>query len=133
MTAERFVWVPFEVDKKFDGLRIDQFLSQRLIGYSRNKVQKILEEARVLKAGRVAKANVRVRTGDKIDIAYLRRQEIAPALEVTEMTFFCLECSTFGMKACATRIAPRVFTSKSRRAGSQRPRSAGRSPSRSPR
>jgi hypothetical protein len=42
-----WVWVPFEVDKKFDGWRIDQFLTERLTGYSRNKVQKILLDARV--------------------------------------------------------------------------------------
>jgi len=45
MTAERWVWVPFEVDKKYDGYRIDRFLSQRLAGYSRNKVQNILAAA----------------------------------------------------------------------------------------
>jgi len=49
VTAQRWVWVPFEVDKKFDGYRIDRFLTQRLIGYSRSKIQAILEEARVLK------------------------------------------------------------------------------------
>src|SRR5439155_13012522 len=48
-TEERWVWVPFEVDKKYDGYRIDRFLAQRLAGYSRNKVQGILAAARVLK------------------------------------------------------------------------------------
>ena len=28
--SERWVLVPFEVDKKFDGFRIDRFLAQRL-------------------------------------------------------------------------------------------------------
>jgi 23S rRNA pseudouridine1911/1915/1917 synthase len=73
--GERWVWVPFEVDKKFDGYRIDRFLAQRLIGYSRSKVQSILSDARVLKEGRKAKSNSKVRTGDKIQIAYLRREE----------------------------------------------------------
>ncbi len=89
MSEERWVWVPFEVDKKFDGYRIDRFLAQRLIGYSRNKVQGILAEARVLKENRApdgrrsppevwrspAKPNTKVRTGDKVSIAYLRRPE----------------------------------------------------------
>ena len=75
MTGERWVWVPFEVDKKFDGYRIDRFLTQRLVGYSRSKIQTILEEARVLKGDRPAKANTKVRTGEKIQIAYLRRPE----------------------------------------------------------
>ena len=70
-----WVWVPFEVDKQYDGYRIDRFLSQRLIGYSRSKVQSILEAARVLKGDRPAKANTKVRTGEKIQIAYLRRPE----------------------------------------------------------
>ncbi len=73
--VEQWVWVPFEVDKKFDGYRIDRFLSQRLLGYSRSKVQGILAEARVLKGDRPAKANTKVRTGEKIQIAYLRRPE----------------------------------------------------------
>ncbi|MFA5976205.1 MAG: RluA family pseudouridine synthase [Elusimicrobiota bacterium] len=80
---ERWIQVPFEVDKKFDGFRIDQFLSQRLIGYSRNKVQKILTESRVMKAGRLAKPNTRVNTGDHITIAYLRRPETPPPVDRT--------------------------------------------------
>jgi len=79
MSEERWVWVPFEVDKKYDGFRIDRFLAQRLVGYSRHKVQGILEEARVIKESRPAKPNTKVRTGDKIQIAYLRRPE--PPLE----------------------------------------------------
>lgn len=83
MVVERWVWVPFEVDKKFDGLRIDQFLSRRLAGYSRNKVRKILDESRVLKGGFPAKPNTRVRPGDKITIAYLRRPEVPPPADRT--------------------------------------------------
>jgi 23S rRNA pseudouridine1911/1915/1917 synthase len=76
MAAEDpWVWVPFEVDKKFDGCRIDQFLAHRLTGYSRNRVQKILEEARVHKEGKPAKNHGRVKTGDKIEVAYQRRPE----------------------------------------------------------
>ena len=74
-TGERWVWVPFEVDKKYDGYRIDRFLTQRLMGYSRSKIQGILAEARVLKENRPAKPNTKVRSGDKIQIAYLRRPE----------------------------------------------------------
>jgi 23S rRNA pseudouridine1911/1915/1917 synthase len=80
---ESWVWVPFEVDKKYDGYRIDRFLSQRLVGYSRSKVQTILADARVLKEGRPAKANTKVRTGDKIQIAYLRRPEAPLAAQAS--------------------------------------------------
>jgi len=67
--------VPFEVDKKYDGWRIDQFLAQRLIGYSRSQVQKMLADTRIHKEGRPAKANTRVKTADKILIAYQRQPE----------------------------------------------------------
>src|SRR5258706_201903 len=80
-TEERWIWVPFEVDKKYDGYRIDRFLAQRLAGYSRNKVQGILAAARVLKEKKPAKANTKVRTGEKVEIAYLRRPEQALSQE----------------------------------------------------
>jgi 23S rRNA pseudouridine1911/1915/1917 synthase len=75
MSEVRWVWVPFEVDKKYDGYRIDRFLAQRLAGYSRSKVQGILAAARVLKEKKPAKANTKVHTGEKVEIAYLRRPE----------------------------------------------------------
>jgi 23S rRNA pseudouridine1911/1915/1917 synthase len=75
LPQEQWVWVPFEVDKLFDGYRIDRFLAQRLHSYSRHKVQKILEEARVMKEGRLVRASSKVRTGDKIQVAYLRQPE----------------------------------------------------------
>ena len=70
-----WIWVPFEVDKKFDGLRVDQFLSCRLGGYSRNQVQKILTGARVMKGGRLLRPSSKVHGGEKIEVAYLRRPE----------------------------------------------------------
>lgn len=73
--TEQWVWVPFEVDKRFDGFRIDRFLSQRLVAYSRSKVQKILAEGRIVKAGRPSRASHKVHSGDKILIAYPRRSE----------------------------------------------------------
>lgn len=73
--AQTWVWVPFEVEKQFDGYRIDRFLARRLQSYSRSEVQKILEGARVVKRGRPVRASSKVRAGDKIQIAYLRRPE----------------------------------------------------------
>lgn len=77
--SAQWVWVPFEVEKKFDGWRIDQFLAERLTGYSRSKVQKILDDARVHKDGRPAKTHSRIKTGDKVEVAYLRKPEKALA------------------------------------------------------
>ncbi len=83
-TDAGWVWVPFEVDKKFEGYRIDRFLAQRLKGYSRSKVQGILAEARVLKEERPAKAHGKVRAGDKIQVSYPRKDEkpLAPGVSL---------------------------------------------------
>ena len=40
--TDGWVWVPFTVDKKFDGYRLDRFLAGRLESYTRARVQKIL-------------------------------------------------------------------------------------------
>jgi 23S rRNA pseudouridine1911/1915/1917 synthase len=75
MTGDQWVWVPFEVDAKYDGYRIDRFLSQRLIAYSRSRVQKILAESRVMIGDRLVRPSAKVRAGEKIRIAYPRRPE----------------------------------------------------------
>jgi 23S rRNA pseudouridine1911/1915/1917 synthase len=79
--TEEWVWVPFEVEKKFDGLRIDRFLTQRLTSYSRSKIQKILSNARVMKGERLVRASTKVFAGEKISVAYLRRPEEPLAAE----------------------------------------------------
>lgn len=75
MPEERWIWVPFQVDKRFHGYRIDRFLAERLTGYSRTRVQKILAEARVHKNNKPAKPNSRVAASDQVDVAYRRRPE----------------------------------------------------------
>jgi len=85
---ECWVWVPFEVDKNYDGYRIDRFLAQRLTAYSRQKVQKILSESRVVKGGQPVKASARVRSGDKIQIAYPRRPEAPLAADASIPVLF---------------------------------------------
>src|SRR3954471_4827296 len=74
-TDLEWVWVPFEVDKRYDGLRVDGFLAQRLGGYTRGKVQKILKDARVLRGAQTLKPSARVRSGDRLLIAYPRKPE----------------------------------------------------------
>src|ERR1051326_3713154 len=75
IVQDRWVWVPFEVDKKFDGYRIDRVLARRLAGVLRGKLQAMLADPRVLKETKPTKANSKVHTGEKIQIAYLRRPE----------------------------------------------------------
>lgn len=72
---EEWIWVPFEVEKKFDGWRIDRFLAARLSGYSRSKVQSMMTDLRITKGGKPAKAHTRVHCADKIAIAYPRKPE----------------------------------------------------------
>jgi 23S rRNA pseudouridine1911/1915/1917 synthase len=74
-SGDKWVWVPFEVDKRFDGDRVDQFLARRLVAYSRSRVQKILQESRVLRGTQPLKASTRVRGGDRILIAYPHHPE----------------------------------------------------------
>src|SRR6185437_6516304 len=69
IVMDEWVRVPFEVEKKFDGLRVDRFLAQRLASYSRSRVQKILSSARVQKGERIIRASTKVYAGDKITIA----------------------------------------------------------------
>src|SRR4051812_9207654 len=83
-----WVWVPFEVDKRFDGYRVDGYLVQRLGGYSRGRVQKILKEARVLRGAHVLKPSTRVRSGDHLRIAYPRRPETPLAEDATLPVLF---------------------------------------------
>jgi 23S rRNA pseudouridine1911/1915/1917 synthase len=70
-----WVWVPFAVDPRYDGLRVDQYLAQRLAAYSRSRVQNLLKDSRVLRGDQTLKASARVRRGDRILIAYPRRVE----------------------------------------------------------
>jgi 23S rRNA pseudouridine1911/1915/1917 synthase len=74
MTTD-WVWVPFEIDKQFDGYRVDRYLAQRLAAYSRVQVQKILEASRVTRGDQPLKASAKVRGGERILIAYPRRHE----------------------------------------------------------
>src|SRR4029077_18297755 len=89
LTGEEWVWVPFEVDRRYEGFRVDRFLAQRLTAYSRARVQTMLNHSRVMRlptgqavlpAGRQGadqrlKPSAKVHGGDKILIAYPRQPE----------------------------------------------------------
>jgi len=64
------VEVPFEVQKPQAGLRVDQFLSQRLQRYSRAQVQRMIYEGKVFLRGRRAKASLRLIAGDTVVVKY---------------------------------------------------------------
>ncbi len=71
--------VPFEVQKPQDGWRLDAFLAARLRGYSRSRVQALIRDGLVLRAGGKVKASAPVRAGQSVVIRYPRRPEPPPA------------------------------------------------------
>lgn len=77
MTAVTDAWVevPFRVLKEHGGLRLDAFLAARLHGYSRARVQKLIDEGLVSLPARDAKASARVAEGQTVVIHYPRTAE----------------------------------------------------------
>lgn len=69
------VEVPFQVQKPQDGLRVDQYLAQRLQKHSRSAIQKLIGEGQVFVRGRAAKASARVSAGETILVRYPKTLE----------------------------------------------------------
>lgn len=70
-----WVEVPFRALKEHGGMRLDSFLVARLHKYSRARVQKLIDEGRVLRGGRGAKAAARIAEGESVVIRYPRTEE----------------------------------------------------------
>jgi 23S rRNA pseudouridine1911/1915/1917 synthase len=70
-----FLEVPISVEKVHAGSRLDAFLAARLHGYSRQKVQSLIAEGRVLWKGRPAKASSRVAQGDPVVLLVPKRED----------------------------------------------------------
>ena len=84
MAPEDIVEVPFRVLKEHEGRRLDAFLAARLgAKYSRASVQKLIDDGRVLRAGRPVKPAARLNEGETVLIRYPRTAE--PALEHEEL------------------------------------------------
>jgi 23S rRNA pseudouridine1911/1915/1917 synthase len=73
------VEVPFQVQKPQDGLRVDQYLAQRLQKHSRSAIQKLIGEGQVFVRGRAAKASARVSAGETVLVRYPKTAEPACA------------------------------------------------------
>ncbi len=69
------VEVPFEVQRPQNGLRVDQYLAQRLARYSRAQIQRIIEDGQVFLRGRAAKASSRVAAGETVYVKYPKTVE----------------------------------------------------------
>src|ERR1041385_9376572 len=71
-----------EVPEAGAGARLDRWLARtRNTGLSRNRLQQLIAQGRVLVNGRAAKAALELKTGDKLEVSVppRRRTHIAPA------------------------------------------------------
>jgi 23S rRNA pseudouridine1911/1915/1917 synthase len=64
-----------------DGLRLDRFLVSVLPGQSRSQIQRLIKDGHVQVAGRPAKANQPVKTGQLVAVAVPEPEHAAPAAE----------------------------------------------------
>jgi 23S rRNA pseudouridine1911/1915/1917 synthase len=69
------------VPEDFDGLRLDRFLAQNLAGQSRSRIQHLIKDGLVRVAGRPAKANQAIRTGQVIEVEILEAAEVTVGAE----------------------------------------------------
>lgn len=82
-----FVEVPFRVQLEHGGLRVDAFLAQRLRGYSRAEVQRLIGAGRVLLRGRPAKASQRVAKDETVLIRYPSLNEPPPLHDALRVVY----------------------------------------------
>ncbi len=85
--ADVEVKVPFEVQAPHEGWRVDRYLAQRLHGYSRAAVQRLIADGKVSIRGRAAKASTTVKDGDVVVIRYLRTPEPPPGVERLDVLY----------------------------------------------
>jgi 23S rRNA pseudouridine1911/1915/1917 synthase len=64
-----------------DGLRLDRFLVSVLPGQSRSQIQRLIKDGHVQVAGRPAKANQPVKTGQLVAVALPEPEDATPAAE----------------------------------------------------
>lgn len=83
--ATETVEVSFRVPPPLKGERVDAYLVSRLRGYSRSRVQKLIQEGKVRVRGRLAKPAARVDGGDTVIVLYPRIAEAPCAVERLEV------------------------------------------------
>lgn len=64
------------VDEASCGKRLDVFLADKKTQFSRSHIQKMIADGAVLRNGREAKANDRLRSGDSLQVRVLEAQEL---------------------------------------------------------
>jgi 23S rRNA pseudouridine1911/1915/1917 synthase len=66
----------FVVSKKDEGARLDKFLAENLVSFSRTKLSETIEEGSVLVNGKPKKVSYRLRHGDIVSIEHKEKREI---------------------------------------------------------
>ncbi|HWN11029.1 MAG TPA: RluA family pseudouridine synthase [Pyrinomonadaceae bacterium] len=60
--------ITLRVDESDEGTRLDAYLAARIDGWSRARLQRLIEEEDVLVNGKTAKVSLKVRTNDEIEV-----------------------------------------------------------------
>jgi len=68
--------IAFLVEEEYHGVRIDKFLSRVQDDLSRNHIQKLIEEGKVLLEDKPVKANFKVKTGERV-VLYIPQPKMA--------------------------------------------------------
>ena len=79
-----------EVPDTGAGARLDRWLAKaRITGLSRNRLQRLIEQGRVLVNGRTAKASLKLKAGDRLEVSVppRRRTRIAPEPQPLKIVF----------------------------------------------
>ncbi|MEQ1832574.1 MAG: RluA family pseudouridine synthase [Candidatus Eisenbacteria bacterium] len=75
-----------EVPETGAGARLDRWLAKARLGLSRNRLQKLIDESRVLVNGRVAKPSLKLKAGDKLAVTVPPRRQSRVQAEVAPLT-----------------------------------------------
>lgn len=75
LTGEDSV-IAFIVEEDYHGIRIDKYLSQVQDDLSRNHIQKLIEDGKVLLEDKPVKSNLKVKTGERV-VIYIPEPKVA--------------------------------------------------------
>jgi 23S rRNA pseudouridine1911/1915/1917 synthase len=67
----------FFVEKEYEGMRLDVYLTERVDGISRSYLKRLLEDGQALLNGRTAKAGIKLRAGDVAELSMPEAVELS--------------------------------------------------------
>src|SRR5215212_2067258 len=68
MTEQESPTLAFRVAEEEAGARLDAFLAARIEGWSRARLQRLIEDGDALVGGQVSKSSYKLRAGDEIEV-----------------------------------------------------------------